>query len=151
MDLHRNKSLSAVVQECDPDNRSLLWREWLDTFYLSNDNARQAILDENPPLTNSAIDVIVAAGVCWLARKAKLKIPKWAAKRYLKFPWRNGLDPKSRLATIEQILAPPEFFERNVFISASIMYRASMPIDWIEKEPKAFSRIVKEMLKEYNC
>ena len=141
MGVHRNRSLTTVVLESNSLKRSILWREWLDSFYLSNAEEQQELLDEQPPLTNTEIDVIVAAGVCWLARKAKLKFPKWTENRCLKFPWRRGLDPKSRLATIEQILAPPEFFERNVFISAKIMYRARMPLDWIEKEPKVFSRI----------
>ena len=128
---HRNKSLTTVVLEKDSERRSRFWREWLDFFYLSEN--KQDILQDEPPLTGTVWDAIVAAGVAWLARKADLTVPLWTVGRSAKEPWWGNFDPKSKSASINQVLAPPEFFSRNLFVSAKFMYRARMPVEWIEK------------------
>lgn len=141
---HRNTSLTKVVQENDRERRFRIWREWLDSFYLSEE--KQAILLEEPPLIGTVWDAIVAAGAAWLARKACLKVPLWTRGRRSRDPWWGEHDPTSRIARINQVLAPPEFFSRNLFVSASIMYRARMPIEWIEKEPLFFTRLATKRL-----
>ncbi|MCR5814677.1 MAG: hypothetical protein K6G15_09325 [Desulfovibrio sp.] len=142
---HRNKSLSAVVLETDTETRSRLWREWLDSFYLAQD--KETPLQEEPPLTGTVWDAIAAAGVAWLARKAQVSVPAWtkSSKRCARIPWWGEFAANSRSAAINQVLAPPEFFSRNLFVSAKIMYRARMPADWIEKEPLFFTRLAQQM------
>lgn len=146
MPYYRNKSLQRVVEEPDPKTRLRFFREWLDTFYLSRD--QQLILNEEPILTGTVWDAIVAAAAAWLARKANLEVPAWTYGRKAKTPWFEENEPHTRSARIHQVLAPPEFFARNLFVSAKIMYRARMPRAWIEDEPQFFAYLSKKRLAD---
>ena len=134
----RNRSLEAVVAEMDTERRSILWREWLDSFYLAeSDSEKEAMLNEEPELFQTPWDAVVAAGTAWLARKSGLPVPSWTKKdgRRAEKPWWCGYKPDSPLARINWLIAPPEFFDRNLFVSPSFMYRARMPAHWISPEP----------------
>ncbi|MBQ9406996.1 MAG: hypothetical protein IJU37_09735 [Desulfovibrio sp.] len=141
MAYRRNDDLCAVALAEDENSRSLLWREWLDTFYLAE--RRLALLQREPPMTHTVWDALLAASVAWLARKSGLPTPLWAraTRRRASQPWWGGCDPLSRYARIQQLLAPPEFLTRNLFVSASILYRARMPAQWRDPEPR-WSRVL---------
>ena len=49
----RNESLSKVVLEQDKQKRTLLYDEWLDSFYLSDDAKKRELLTEKPPLVHN--------------------------------------------------------------------------------------------------
>ena len=144
----RNRSLTSVVLEPDLEMRSILWREFLDSFYLENTQGRIKLVEDEPPLTDGAWDAIVAAGVAWLCRKAGIENPRWTlGKARCAYPaWSPARN--FRELRLFRVLAPPEFFIRNVYTSQSFMIRARTPQEWIDPEPLWLKRFGKRILEQ---
>ena len=140
---HRNQSLAAVVLEKDTQVQGILWREFLDTFYLSEQDKRLKLISEEPPLTHTHWDALVAAATAWLCRKADLPKPGWIYGRSrCTYPaWSTA--KRTREIRLLRLLAPPEFLARNLFVSQSFMLRARTPLDWIDPEP-LWAKMAKE-------
>ena len=107
---------------CNPrkneDERSALWRDWLDTFYLSDESKRTLMLNEVPPLSESVWDALVAAGAEWLAHRMGRKGPLWAMS--------DAAVQKSRIGGVQRALrrqtdltmtARRRNFSADIFIS----------------------------------
>lgn len=135
MKFERNRSLSAVVLEKDRNTQALLWREFLDSFYIENEDGRRALVADEPPLTKDAWDAVVAAGTAWLCRKSGIVTPLWTFGRArCAYPaWSCARD--LRELRLLRLLAPPEFLARNVLVSQTFMLRARTPQEWIDPEP----------------
>ena len=152
LNVHRNKSLTAVAQATSNEDRSILWREWLDTFYLACDQTRLAMLEEEPPFTDTFWDALFAAGVAWLAHKMHHPAPLWAkhVSRRLKFPYWRRSDPTSLTAICDRARAPAEFYSRNLYIGPEIMLRARTPEAWLPRPLQWEIELGKEILAYYS-
>ena len=140
----RNNSLAAVTCEKDIEKRSVLWREWLDSFYLSDDEERRAMLAEEPPFSGDVWDALVAAGTEWLAHRMGCAVPRWAMtpSRRARTPYWGRSKNFTKANGFDHDRAPSEFFSRHLYIGPEIMLRARMPKSWIPQEPKWAQRAV---------
>ena len=150
MNYYRNTTLTAAANAQDEAERSCRFREWLDTFYLNDDEKRIEMLEEEPPLCTPHWDAIFAAAVSWLAHKMNRSAPEWTRKncRRLHSPYRIRKDPCSVAASYDRDRAPAEFFNRNLYIGPEILFRARMPLEWIPKPKNWEIKLAKYLQKK---
>ena len=122
---YRNSTLTGAALAKSKEERSVNWREWLDTFYLANNDTRLKMLQEEPPLCDPLWDALFAAGVSWLAHRMGIHAPSWTRKncRRLRFPYWGAKDPTSDYAEYERDRAPAEFFNRNIYTRPHIDFQ----------------------------
>ncbi len=144
--IRRNESFTAIVQADSNEERSLLWREWLDTFYLVDDAKRAAMLDEEPPFSGTVWDALLAAGAEWLAHRMGRKAPSWAMKPCRRAPraYFGRSQHYTKANGFDHDRAPAEFFSRHLYIGPEFMLRARTPKDWIPEEPYWIQRATRE-------
>lgn len=103
--------------------------EFLDTFYgATDDRARLATLEEQPPLTGDArLDALAGAIAEYLSKRHGVTAPHWAAEksRYLQEPWFTTDHPGPGINEFLWHSSPAEFRSRNIFTESSPLRRAS--------------------------
>jgi hypothetical protein len=104
----------------------LLISEFLDEFYMRPD-ARQAMIDEEPPSLGQFRDAWLGAIAEHLARRWDLAIPAWVDQphRFLdRAYFAGGLESLKAILLAESPLA---FRKRQIFVEAEPLRRARMP------------------------
>ena len=112
----------------------LRFREWLDYFYLGDDDLRIKSMEDEPRLCNIWIwDIWFAAAAEHLSRLANLEPPEWVYKetRYL-----HGSDvywgwDSPQMRAIVFVQSPSAFRLRHIFTLASCLERATTPREWL--------------------
>ena len=104
--------------------------EFIDTFYLSKDNAtRKAMLDGEPgPSGDARHDALMGAVAEYLSRQNGLGPgPAWAfaPKRYLPQPWHVTEIKTPGMIEFLSWVSPAEFKSRNIFTDERPLRRAS--------------------------
>ncbi len=114
----RPQSLKEVVDifnRCGEIDTAI--REFLDEFYLSGDDKRARMIEDEPVLTyNAHTNAYMAAVAEHLALNYRLDIPQWVCSpsRFLKkahFP--IGLESLKAIAIVK---SPPAFRRRMIFV-----------------------------------
>lgn len=102
--------------------------EFLDEFYLSAN--RQQMIDEEPRLTGDAwLDAYIGAVGEHLARRWKLRIPKWTddSRRFLETPSFPDKFEFSKPILLRD--SPIAFRRRMIFTEAEPLRRGRFPIE----------------------
>ncbi|MDR1165915.1 MAG: hypothetical protein LBO66_08635 [Deltaproteobacteria bacterium] len=116
------------ISAAKDDDFYILLGNFLDAFYLSGSETRSVMLREEPKdMAERWRAPYLGATAAVLARRFDLKAPDWASHPRCFLPADSPYFPyrlKGRRETKAPASAPPEFIERNVFVSASALYRA---------------------------
>lgn len=104
-------------------------REFLDTFYGSDEAKRQAIIMDSPLRLNPVRDAYLAATAEHLALEYHLDVPEWTEHQGNELDrahFSGGLDGLKAILIVE---SPMAFRRRLLFVSANALDRASMHAD----------------------
>ena len=98
-------------------------RDFLDGFTLAAPEARQALLDEEPPPFDEVGDAYLAALAEHLSFHHGLVRPEWCVdpRRFLPRMWFASRAPGLRATAIQQ--SPAAFRRRGLFIGATTLQR----------------------------
>ena len=149
----RNNSLRAVIAEGDKDKRSILWREWLDSFYLADTPVQERMLREEPPMEGGVWDALLAAAAAWLAHKAGITAPLWCRRKDRRFDgcyWGEG-GHSVAANRLNFLMTPPEFLARNLFIGMSFLERARMPEEWRGNLPLWYRELGEKLMESHRA
>ena len=111
-------------------NRDQFWAEFKDFLHQLNAHPTpEAVRQAPPPLAGKIpegdrMDAYLAATALYLARRHAWDIPPWvyADNRTLHHPW--FLHPAPRIRNLLIMESPPEFRERNIFVSENALETA---------------------------
>lgn len=106
--------------------------EFLDTFYLGDDEVRQQGINEAPMPIDPVSDAYLSATAEHLALQYHLEVPDWSYEQGhdLKRPqFFGGLESLKAILLVESPLA---FRRRMLFVSQNALHRASM---FVERDP----------------
>jgi hypothetical protein len=124
--MKRPRTLNEVSRRVlsGDDEFSPALREFLDTFYLSEDQMRSIGLRERPLLIDPVSDAYLSATAEHLALQYGLEVPPWTETQghALKRPQFFG----GSLKAILIVESPLAFRRRLLFVSANALDRASM-------------------------
>lgn len=102
--------------------------EFLDTFYLAQDDARRAeMLHDEPILIGSREDALMGAVAEYLAHQYALpQTPAWAygSARYLDTAWHTAPFDDDGMREYLTFSSPAEFASRNIFTEERPLRRA---------------------------
>ncbi|MNU47202.1 hypothetical protein D3C71_360840 [compost metagenome] len=104
-------------------------REFLDTFYGSDDTKRAAIIRGRPLRLNPVRDAYLAATAEHLALQYDLEVPEWTEHQGNELDrahFSGGLESLKAILIVE---SPMAFRRRLLFVSANALDRASMHAD----------------------
>jgi hypothetical protein len=104
-------------------------REFLDTFYGSDEPKRQAIIMDSPLRLDPVRDAYLAATAEHLALEYHLDVPEWTEHQGNELDrahFSGGLEDLKAILIVESPLA---FRRRLLFVSANALDRASMHAD----------------------
>lgn len=118
----------ASTAKAQQDTFDAALREFLDSFYLTQDAAaRSAALNNRPEPVGPVHDAYLAAAAEQLARQFDLPIPRWTedADRFLHRPFFSG-GLESLMATLI-VESPAAFRRRLIFVSRDALSRPTEP------------------------
>ncbi|MDR1312855.1 MAG: hypothetical protein LBQ12_03965 [Deltaproteobacteria bacterium] len=118
------RSVSADI--CEYDDFSINLGNFLDAFYLyRGKEVREHMLKDSPHDTPERWHVpFLGAAAAVLSRRFDLPVPAWTFEPRCFFPDESPYAPESLPGSTGPARdTPPEFVERNVFVSGYVLYR----------------------------
>lgn len=102
--------------------------DFLDEFYRTNNNVRQAMIDDEPSVSADVRRehaALFAATVHKLANDYNLSVPKWAMDKKYKLTDKAYFDCNARgnLCLLFMYKSPAEFKYRNLFVDENFLMR----------------------------
>jgi hypothetical protein len=126
----RPATLSEAVNRMSCGERDeSVWAGLLDEFYLSDDESRRRILEEEPALSGDAkLDCLAAATAEYLWKQHRLgsPLPTWIGQphRILKQPWHTTDMTAPGIREYLTWASPAEFVNHNIFTDEAPLARA---------------------------
>ncbi|MEA2819822.1 MAG: hypothetical protein QOJ86_1826 [Bradyrhizobium sp.] len=136
----RPNTLAEVTKRIDlgePLEKAL--PEFLDTFYLAQDNAsRMDMLRDEPTSIGAREDALMGAVAEYLAHEYALPhVPAWAfgPARYLDHAWHTSPFDDAAMREYLTFSSPAEFASRNIFTEERPLRRARGHLNRAGREP----------------